>query len=385
MKFAADDEGKATKLTLTGKRLDDALASAGIANGAQTTLQLSVKASNPTFSKIAPDPFVINIKRFAEGVSAFNLVAPTNNTNLVLDEDVPEGEITITWDVPELINTSTVTYKWLAVLSGGNFENPILSFDSDEAGTQPKLTLTQKELDEALGGLGFKRAEKTSLQWTVVATSGGISQTANGPFSLSVIRFGIPKEMYLVGGSSYAGWVPEKAIPFVEVSVGKFELYTYLTVVGDGFKFLPTKGKYDGDWGKSKVEEGSIVQENEDNATVSEDGLYKIDLDFSNNSYSIQKVNWGIIGSAVPNDWPGPDNDMIYDPIEKVLKATLDIVPGEMKFRANDDWALNFGGDKDNLSYGGANIVIAEGGNYTIRLNLDPSFNGKYFYAMTKN
>jgi hypothetical protein len=55
-----------------------------------------------------------------------------------------------------------------------------------------------------------------------------------------------------------------------------------------------------------------------------------------------------------------------------------------MKFRANNDWAVNLGDNDANrsLEYGGANIAVAESGNYTIELNLG---NAVYTYKLTKN
>jgi hypothetical protein len=60
---------------------------------------------------------------------------------------------------------------------------------------------------------------------------------------------------------------------------------------------------------------------------------------------------------------------MTWDAANGVFKATIDLVAGEMKFRANDDWGVNFGGDLNALTQDGANIAIAEAGNYTITLN----------------
>jgi starch-binding outer membrane protein SusE/F len=75
---------------------------------------------------------------------------------------------------------------------------------------------------------------------------------------------------------------------------------------------------------------------------------------------------------------------MTYDAVENALVITTNLVVGEIKFRANDDWAINFGDDGNNktLEYGGANIPVAEAGNYTIKLKLNAA---KYKYTITKN
>ena len=58
----------------------------------------------------------------------------------------------------------------------------------------------------------------------------------------------------------------------------------------------------------------------------------------------------------------------------------------EIKFRANDDWTLNFGDDapRDNKpDYNGGNIPIALDGNYTITLDIGNA--GNYNYTVRKN
>jgi len=43
-------------------------------------------------------------------------------------------------------------------------------------------------------------------------------------------------------------------------------------------------------------------------------------------------------------------------------------VAGEFKFRANDEWNIDFGdtGADQKVEYGGENITVAEDGDYTI-------------------
>jgi hypothetical protein len=61
---------------------------------------------------------------------------------------------------------------------------------------------------------------------------------------------------------------------------------------------------------------------------------------------------------------------MTWDAANKVMKATLALTAGTIKFRANDAWDLNLGGTVDALTPNGANIPVAVAGNYTITLDL---------------
>jgi hypothetical protein len=81
-------------------------------------------------------------------------------------------------------------------------------------------------------------------------------------------------------------------------------------------------------------------------------GTYKIVLDVAASKYTIEKYNWGVVGSATKNKWDGPDVPLSYDPNVDQWRAVVDFEDGEYKFRLNNDWTEN---------YGGANGVFAPG------------------------
>lgn len=106
------------------------------------------------------------------------------------------------------------------------------------------------------------------------------------------------------------------------------------------------------------------------NIKIAVEADYYVTLDLSKpNEYTYSANRWGIIGSATAGGW-GSDQNMTWDATNKVLTATLDLVAGELKFRANDDWAINLGGSLTDLKQDGSNIAIAQAGNYTITLDL---------------
>ena len=116
-----------------------------------------------------------------------------------------------------------------------------------------------------------------------------------------------------------------------------------------------------------------------------EEGFYAIDINCANLTWAVTPILWGVIGDATTGGWD-VDTDMIYDTDEKCLTVTLDLVGGKtIKFRANDAWDVNLGGNMDDLSYGGDNIAIAEDGNYTIKLYLERIASEKYYCTITKN
>ncbi len=106
-----------------------------------------------------------------------------------------------------------------------------------------------------------------------------------------------------------------------------------------------------------------------DNISTDVAGDYAITLDLSTPlEYSYRADRWGVIGHATPGGWD-TDTDMTWDGVAGHFTVTMNLVAGEFKFRANDAWAFDFGGDLGALTPGGSNIPVSEAGNYTITLN----------------
>ena len=42
-------------------------------------------------------------------------------------------------------------------------------------------------------------------------------------------------------------------------------------------------------------------------------GTYKIEANFSSMTYTMEEYSWGIVGSATPNQWNGPDMMFHYN------------------------------------------------------------------------
>jgi hypothetical protein len=109
-----------------------------------------------------------------------------------------------------------------------------------------------------------------------------------------------------------------------------------------------------------------------DSITAGAAGLYYFQVDLNTNTYVMEKRSWGVIGDATPTGWDS-DTDMVYDAENDALFLEISLNPGNIKFRANDDWTANLGDEEGDaiLTQDGADIVIAEGGNYEIMLFLN--------------
>ena len=140
----------------------------------------------------------------------------------------------------------------------------------------------------------------------------------------------------------------------------------------NGFKFC-SQQNWDGtNYG------GAFFGQESDNIIMDEtEGYYKVDVDLSTKKYTLTPITTiGIIGDATVNGWSGDDIDMNYVPYNKETKEgrywevkDITLKTGVIKFRANDDWKINWGGELDNLTSKGnpANIAVEEG-KYDIKL-----------------
>lgn len=142
-----------------------------------------------------------------------------------------------------------------------------------------------------------------------------------------------------------------------------FTGYMYLNQ--NGFKFC-TQPNWDGtNYG------GAFFGQESDNIMMTQEaGFYQVDVDLSAKTYTLTPFTIGIIGNATPSGWDS-DTDMTYNPEERCWEIKgVELSDGDMKFRANDAWTLNWGGELDNLKQDDPNIAVAAG-TYDIKLYID--------------
>lgn len=144
----------------------------------------------------------------------------------------------------------------------------------------------------------------------------------------------------------------------------------YAVLDPSGFKFSTAP-----DWDHTNLgdggEEGVLSNDGgAGNLTVPALGLYWCKVNIASLTYSVTAISTiGVIGDATPAGW---DASTALTPSDDFLTWTGDIVfkGGEFKFRANDGWDINLGGDLSNLTQDGGNIASPGEGTYTVTLSL---------------
>ena len=315
---------------------------------------------------------------------------------------------TVDFDVP-----TNITYQ-LQGSASADFSNPDIIGATGENNLGVKVSqLISLATDAGLDNDANTPALNTGLVYFRVRAFAG-TDGGNGLSEISEVKsltlilpegeagvIELPK-IFVVGNflaaSGYgADWTPENGVPLAASADGKtdYEGFVYINVDSPEFKFLPSNEGWDGDYGDTGENNGdysgTIEQDDEVNAGTPDgkSGYFLVKVNTEELKYSLTKTSWGLIGNATPTGWDS-DTDMIYDAESKTWSLTLDLTKQEapdngIKFRANDDWALNIGDtDADGtMEFGGDNMGIPEDGNYTIVLDLsNPRI---YTYSITKN
>jgi hypothetical protein len=164
--------------------------------------------------------------------------------------------------------------------------------------------------------------------------------------------------------------------------------YTGYANLDGGFKFVKERGSWDGQYnsGDFSTYNGGCADAGQDgNMTQPTAGYYYIVADVPNSTLTTTLItSWGIIGTATAGGWDS-DTDMTWNAADETWTLTTELTAGELKFRANDGWDINLGGDSiDDLVENGNNLQIAEAGTYTITLYTTRSASNKIYCTIAK-
>ncbi len=166
----------------------------------------------------------------------------------------------------------------------------------------------------------------------------------------------------LVGSATPNGWGDGPDTPLVYDPCS--DLWRAVITMVDG----EWKVRQNNDWAVNYGDTGlnGMLDAGGDNIPVSA-GNYLVTVNFNDFTYTIEEIDlWGVVGSGY-NDWGGAGPDFPFTPDycnEGIYNAyNVPIVDGEIKFRLNNDWGVNYGdtGLDGILEEGGDNIPVTAG------------------------
>ena len=258
--------------------------------------------------------------------------------------------------VYQLKVTTTADKNWFKFYAGSNFVSE--DWDSINKGA---LGCKENGSEDTFGYILYDGDSWGELQTPVIPGAGTWIVTLD----MNNLTYTVGKPVLYMAGDAN-GWATNDYLAG-EDGV-HFTGFMYLNQ--NGFKFCTQP-----EWKGTNYGADFNTAADAANITMTEEaGYYKVDVDLESKSYVLTPITTiGIIGSASPNGWDS-DVDMTYVPYNAETKALgyweakdITLASGEIKFRANDDWAINWGGDVNALTQGGDNISV-EAGTYDIKL-----------------
>jgi hypothetical protein len=290
----------------------------------------------------------------------FTTTVNLNNDNIVLEE-ANEGVpvLTVSWTKPNFGYEAAAEYNILFSLADVE-DSPI---ESVSAGSALEKEFMTEDLNKVLSNLGAEPGTATNLDVMVDIILSRQYSKATESTSLTATAYSgvldLTTPWGVVGSATPNGWGDGPDTPFYKTAEAGVHVAYINMIVGEW------KIRKDNDWALnygSDNNDGTLQQDGK-NIPVTEDGSYKITFDENNLTYTIEKYSWGLVGSATPGGWDGPDVPLMYDSCSDTWRAVVKLNDGEWKIRQNNDWAVNYGSDgaDGNLQAGGGNIPVTLG------------------------
>ena len=330
--------------------------------------------------------------KFSEPAGTFAILSPQTGDAVILKPETPLNPgISLTWDAKDYGTPTEVTYTVQVDKAGDNFDTPVTLVQT----TKTYATVTSEVLNGITNADGVKLIPFTQggleirVKSTVGTTASQESFSKVVTYLVTPYSTDLPK-LYLTGNflnnSGYgANWTPANGVPVAASAYGKtdFQGFVNINEASYAFLFLPTTINFDNKFGDDGTFSG-VLKAGGSDISGSGAGYYYVKADTTTLTYSLTKTSWGIIGAAVPGTGWGSSSALTYNATTKKWEKTMTLSAGEFKFRANDAWTLNLGGDSNadkSMDFDGPNLKVTTAGTYKVELNL--SNPRAYSYTIT--
>lgn len=312
------------------------------------------------------------------GVKNQMIITATNQTS----------KVTFTWDAADFGVNTQIDYSVEVAVGDGPKYVVVSGITKTEASN------TYEAVNQTLyNDLELKENVLTDVNFYIGATVGSAQTLYSEPVVVKVSCTAAEKQypkMTVVG--SYQGWKPGQPQYVFDFAGDDAEYQGLIDFGANGYDYTKTEFKITGtDWGADNGEhsapEGAEIEAEAAEIELVSGSGSNISAYRTNRFYHFtfdkktpklvknQSFNTvGIIGTAV-GGWDN-DVDMEFDAKTQKFWADVTLTAGEMKFRADDDWAVNWGVAtagkemKKGTLDGGENITVPAG-NYRVYLNLN--------------
>ncbi len=309
-------------------------------------------------------------------------------------------------NIPVVAGNYDVTFNHSTGVYSFSFDSPIgIIGDATPGGWDEDTNMFYNEaeglffatIDLTMGGAKFRKDDDWVVNWGALDFPSGIGvqdgdnipipnagtyfitfDTTSGEYNfVEQISY---ETIGIIGDATPGGW--DEDTDMIK-DANDPDMWTVFIDLTDGDIKFRADNDWVVNWGGGEFPIGTATQGG-DNITVSA-GFYRVDFNSETGDYSFTEIgnyaSVGIIGDATPGGWD-MDTDMIQDENDPVIwRLAIELTDGEAKFRADDDWVVNWGGNEFPIGVavqGGANIPV-EAGEYNITFN---TLTGEYGFEV---
>ncbi len=311
--------------------------------------------------------------KFADNAAEFRILSPVSGEGVILGPETPTNPgLSMTWEDMDYGTPTEVTYTVQVDKSGDDFDTPIDLVST----TNTYVTVTSDALNGASAAAGLTPFTQGGLEIRVRSTVGttGSEEKFSDVITYLVTPYSTDLPKLAVPGN-HQGWNPPTAPRVASSAFGETDYEGYIWLDG-AFKFVAPDPAGNFNWGNTDYgDDGSfsgILAESGESDITATAGYYRVRANTATLLYTVEPTTWGIVGAATPGGW---DNStaLTYNASTQKWEGAIVLSAGEYKFRANNAWAINLGGDPDedgSMNYDGPNLSIDAPGTYNVVLDL---------------
>lgn len=320
------------------------------------------------------------------------LTSPAAGSKIVLTEADKADTIFFQASVPDFGVPGNYSYTLQMAKGGTNFAKVVALGSSTTPtvkvaiGELNKLLITEGLAPDVAGNVDFRF--RTTIDRTLSPLVGDATTLSITPYKDAVVL----KNLFIVGNAAPPSWNNNNNNPplFRDPVNKDLFVYTGFFAVGE-FKVLEKLGQWQPQWGKNGDSGIADSSGGTDPAAwaISVAGHYVFTMNLATKTYTLVPFagpadvyypTVGIIGSSTAGGW---DNSTAMTNInfdKHLWYTTATVTNGEIKFRANNAWTINWGAltpISGKAELGSSSNIPIEAGKYKMWFN---SLDGRYIF-----
>lgn len=326
-----------------------------------------------------------------EAVSTPEITAPATGTVFVFEEEqASDVAAKFTWSAAKYSAAVVVKYTLLIDKKGGDFAKALTLATTSNV---TEASILVKNLNQAAIDLGGATGTASEFDVRVMSSvSDGVPQVSKGLVTIKVTPYAGRvaydfTDWYLIGAAVAGGWDNNADTNHQPMfrdgkDANQYKFVGYFKA--GNFKLISVKGSWDSQLGNAGG--GAIeIKNNAGEFVIPADGYYAFqfntqDLKYTLVSYNVSAAKAfptvGIIGDSTPGSWDKSTamTKSSFDSHAWSLGVTA-LNDGGLKFRANDNWDVAWGGNTAFSGGGTGDNIPVEKSKYVIYFNdLDGSY-----------